>query len=99
MLPEQRSPLAFGHAAPHTELHLVVKRVGEALGGHQTRPANRRGVPLRRSADEQIVGIGEATPRLQHPADAEASELAAPAAPGSQHPPTSNRTVYRHTGS
>jgi hypothetical protein len=61
MLPEQRSPLAFGHAAPHTELHLVVKRVGEALGGHQTRPANRRSVPLRRSADEQIVGIGEAT--------------------------------------
>ena len=70
MLPEQRSPLAFGHAAPHAELHLVVKRVGEALGGHQTRPANRRSVPLRCSADEQIVGIGEATPRLRHPADA-----------------------------
>ena len=67
---EQCPPLAFGHAAPDTELHLVVERVGEALGDDGTVPANSGRFPLRLSAYEQVVGIGGATPRLRHPRDA-----------------------------
>jgi hypothetical protein len=47
MLLEQRPPLAFGRAAPNTELHLVVERVGEALGPDGTVPANTSRFPLR----------------------------------------------------
>jgi len=37
VLLEQHAPLVFGHAAPDTELHLVVERVGVALGDDRTR--------------------------------------------------------------
>jgi hypothetical protein len=70
MLLEERPPLAFSHAPPDTELHLVVKRVGEALGDDGTVPADDSRLPLRRSANEQFVGIGGATPRPRHPRDA-----------------------------
>jgi hypothetical protein len=40
MLLEERPPLTFSLAAPDTELHLVVERVGEALRGDGTVPAD-----------------------------------------------------------
>jgi hypothetical protein len=54
VLLEQRVPLAFGHAAPDTELHLVVERVGEALGDDGTVSANNSRFPLRRSTNEPV---------------------------------------------
>ena len=41
VLLEQRPPLAFGHAAPNTELHLVVECVGEALGDDGAKVAGK----------------------------------------------------------
>src|ERR1700757_1512143 len=70
VLLEQHPPLAFGHAAPNTELDLVVERVGEALGDDGTVPANNSRFPLRRSANKEFVGIGGETARLRHPRDA-----------------------------
>ena len=67
MLLEQRPPLAFGHAAPNTELHLVVERLGEALGDDRAVLANSSRFPLRRSTNEEFVGIDGTTPRLRHP--------------------------------
>src|ERR1700739_2524259 len=67
---EQRPPLAFGHAAPDTELHLVVECVGGALDDDGTPPANRSRFPLFRSLNEHFVGISGETPRLRHPCDA-----------------------------
>jgi hypothetical protein len=64
---DQRAALAFGQAAPHTELHTVVERVGEALGDDWTTPANNSRSLLRRSANEEFVGIGGATQRLRDP--------------------------------
>ena len=64
---EQRPALAFGHAAPDTELDLVVERVGEALDDHGTPPADHRRFPLRRATDEKLIGIGGATSRSRHP--------------------------------
>jgi hypothetical protein len=61
VLLEQRPPLAFGHATPNTELDLVVERVGEALGNDGTVAAHRGRFPLRRSANEEFVGIGGQT--------------------------------------
>ena len=67
---QQRATLAFGHTAPDTELHPVVECVGGALGDDRTVPANHGRFSLRRSANEQFVGIGGATPRARHPRDA-----------------------------
>jgi hypothetical protein len=67
VLLEQHPPLAFGHAAPNTKLHLVVERVGEALGDDGTMLANNSRFTLRRSMNEEFVGIGGATPRLRNP--------------------------------
>src|SRR5271155_1609148 len=55
---EQCPPLAFGHAAPDTELNLVVERFGEALDGDRTMPADHGRFPLRSSTNEEFVGIG-----------------------------------------
>src|SRR4051812_17283509 len=55
---DQRPPLTFRRAAPDTELHLVVKRIGEAFGDDGTVPADDCRLPLRRSANEELVGIG-----------------------------------------
>jgi hypothetical protein len=67
VLLEQHPPLAFGHAAPDTELHPVVERVGEALGDDRAVPTNDNRFPLRRAANEEFVGIDGATVRLRHP--------------------------------
>ena len=64
---EQGPPLAFGHAAPNTELDLVVERVGEALGDDGTVPAKGSRFPLCRPANEEFVGIGGATQCLRPP--------------------------------
>jgi hypothetical protein len=58
VLLEQRPPLPFGHAAPNTELDLVVERVGEALHSDGTVAAHRGRFALRGSANEKFVGIG-----------------------------------------
>src|SRR5215212_6727446 len=67
---QQRATFAFGHTAPDTELHLVVECLGGALGDDRTVPANCGRFSLRRSANEQSVGVGGATPRARHPRDA-----------------------------
>ena len=64
MLLEQRPSLALGLAAPNTELHLVVERVGEALGSDRTVPANNSSMLLRGSANKELVGIDGASPRF-----------------------------------
>src|ERR1700757_696439 len=48
VISDQRPPLAFGQAAPDAELHMVVERVGEALGDDGTTPANDSRPLLRR---------------------------------------------------
>ena len=83
MLLEQRPPLALGLAAPNTELHLVVERVGEALGSDRTVPANNSRIPLRGSANKELVGLDGTTPRFGYPDD-------------SGFDPTSARTVVRN---
>src|SRR4051812_2328647 len=70
VLPQHRATLAFGHTAPDAELHLVVECLGGALVDDRTVPANYCRFPLRRSANEQSVGVGGATPRARHPRDA-----------------------------
>ena len=70
VLLEQRSSLAFGHAAPDAELHLVVESVGGALGDDGTVSANRSRFSLFLSPNEHFVGILGATPRLRHPCNA-----------------------------
>ena len=54
----QHPPLAFCHAAPDAELHLIVQRVGQALDGDRTVPADDSGFPLRGSSNEELIGIG-----------------------------------------
>src|SRR5262249_14043561 len=70
VLLEQRPALAFGQAAPNAELHLIVERVGEALGPDGTLPANTGRLPLRRPANKQILGVAGPTERLRDPLDA-----------------------------
>ena len=70
VLLDQRASLAFGQAAPNTKLHMVVERVGEALGDDGTTPTNNRRSPLRRSSNKEVVGIVGATPRFRYPLDA-----------------------------
>jgi hypothetical protein len=68
VLLEHHPPLAFGHASPNTKLHPVVERVGEAFGDDGTMLANNSRFTLRRSMNEEFVGIGGATtPRLRNP--------------------------------
>ena len=67
VLLQQHATLAFGHAAPDTELHPVVECLGGTLGHDRTVPANHGRFSLRRSANEQFVGVSGATPRTRHP--------------------------------
>ena len=70
VLLEQRTPLALSHAAPDTELHPVVQRVRAAFRDDGTVSADRSRFLLCGSANEEFVGIGEATPCLRHPPEA-----------------------------
>src|SRR6516164_7654284 len=70
VLLDQRPPLALGQAAPNTPLHMVVERVGEALGDDETTPTNNSRSLLRLSASKEVVGIFGATPRFRYPLDA-----------------------------
>jgi hypothetical protein len=69
MLLEQRPTLTLGHPAPNPELHPVVQCVGAAFGDDRTVPANHRGFPLRRTADEEFIRISGATSGLGYPGD------------------------------
>lgn len=69
MLLEQGAALTLGHPAPDAELHPVVEGVGTALRDDRTVTANDGSFALRRSAHEQLVGIGRSTQGLGHPGD------------------------------
>ena len=57
MLFQQNPALAHGHAAPNTEVNLVVERVGQAFGDDGTVPAYLSGLVLGRSINEELLGI------------------------------------------
>jgi hypothetical protein len=69
MLLEERPPLAFSHA-PQTPNSIWLSSASARHGDDGTVPADDSRFPLRRSANEQFVGIGGATPRPRHPRDA-----------------------------
>jgi hypothetical protein len=69
MLFEKGAALAFGHAAPDTELDAVVERVGAAFQDHRAVPAYHRGFALGSAPYEQFVWIGLSAAGLRHPCD------------------------------
>lgn len=64
MLPEQRTSLTFGHSAPDAELDPVVEGVGTAFQLNRAVPADRCGLTLSRSANEQVVRVPSPAPSL-----------------------------------
>jgi hypothetical protein len=58
VLLQHRATLTFGHTAPDTELHPIVECLGGTLCDDRTVPADYRRLSLRRSANEQLVGVG-----------------------------------------
>ncbi len=70
MLLEKGAALTLGHAAPHTEFHTVVQRVGTALGDDRAVAADDGRLALSGAPDEQLVRISLATPCLRNPRDA-----------------------------
>ncbi len=69
MLLEQGTALTFGHTAPDAEFDAIVQCVGAALGDHRAVPADDGGFSLCGPADEQLIRIRLATPRLRNPSD------------------------------
>lgn len=67
MLPQQRATLTLGHATPDAELNPVVEGVGTAFQLDRAVPADRRGLALSRSANEQVVRVSSSAPSLGHP--------------------------------
>ena len=70
VLLDQSAPLTLGHAAPDTELDPVVQSVGSALHQNGAVTADGGGLALRRTANEELVGVHTPAPRLRDPRDA-----------------------------
>jgi len=70
VLLEESPTLTLGHAAPYAEFDLVVQGVRATLLHYRAMPADDCGLTLRRSAYEQLVGVGRPAQCLRHPGDA-----------------------------
>lgn len=69
MLLEQGAALAFGHAAPHTELDLVVQGVGATFGNDGAVPADDSRLTLGSPTHEKLIGVCLPAARLRNPRD------------------------------
>jgi hypothetical protein len=58
VLLEQGPALAFRHAAPHSELDLVIQCIRSALLHYRTVTADHGGLALGGTPDEQFVRVG-----------------------------------------
>lgn len=67
MLAEQGSPLAFGHATPHSEFHSVVEGIGSALEDHWAMAADRDCFALCGSSNEKFFRVDIAAVSLRDP--------------------------------
>jgi len=67
VLSQQRAALTLSHAAPHTEFHIVIKRISTALENHRTVTTDSHGLALRGAADKELLGINIPAVRLGDP--------------------------------
>ena len=97
--PQQRAPLALGHATPDTELDAVVERVGQALVPHRAATADSLRDVLLGALHEQRVRVSVLACRQSRPVSDHAHLSTSPLAvryrslPHQSEFPTSSRQV------
>lgn len=69
MLPDELAALTLGHAAPDPEFNAVVQRVRKALGDDGALATDQSRSILRRTADEEFVGISGSTEGFRNPSE------------------------------